>query len=386
LGKFLHCLSDLCDPDSNPKGHVPLCVAENKLVLDLLAERFVNGSANGFSDSSVYTYSNFLGMPVAREAAAYFFARRFLFPENKELSPEEALQHVQPKHVALAAGCAALINHLFFLLGTKGDCCLIPRPYYAAFENDMNIVAGIEPWGVSQAHPMLGPTVEEFQRAYDQARKKGFRPKFVLLTNPNNPLGVVYSPNVIKNAVAWARERDMHTIVDEIYALSTQKQGDFQSVIKVLDNDLRDDVHMLWALSKDFGASGLRCGLVYSQNEILLEGMSTMAIFTCVAGPIQYLMAELLTDDTYVDKFLDDSRLRLRHSYELCTRKLEEMVLPYCPAQAGLFIYVDFSSLLPKKTFQYEAELVELMFQYARVVLTPGESQRDESPGMFRIC
>jgi 1-aminocyclopropane-1-carboxylate synthase len=111
-----------------------------------------------------------------------------------------------------------------------------------------------------------------------------------------------------------------------------------------------------------------------------------MAIFTCVAGPIQYLMAELLTDDTFVDKFFDDSRLRLQHSYELCTRKLEEMVVPYCPAQAGLFIYVDFSSLLPKKTFEYEAELVELLFKYARVVLTPGESQRDESPGMFRIC
>lgn len=51
--------------------------------------------------------------------------------------------------------------------------------------------------------------------------QKGFRVKFVLLTNPNNPLGVIYHPDVIRGTIRWARKRSMHTIVDEIYALST---------------------------------------------------------------------------------------------------------------------------------------------------------------------
>jgi hypothetical protein len=53
--------------------------------------------------------------------------------------------------------------------------------------------------------------------------QKGFRVKFVLLTNPNNPLGVIYHPDVIHGTIRWARKRSMHTIVDEIYALSTHK-------------------------------------------------------------------------------------------------------------------------------------------------------------------
>lgn len=53
--------------------------------------------------------------------------------------------------------------------------------------------------------------------------QKGFRVKFVLLTNPNNPLGVIYHPDVIQGTIRWARKRSMHTIVDEIYALSTHK-------------------------------------------------------------------------------------------------------------------------------------------------------------------
>lgn len=142
---------------------------------------------------------------------------------------------------------------------------------------------------------------------------------------------------------------------------------------------------MVWAVSKDFGSSGLRYGVLYSQNELMMQALASASTFSCVSGPIQYLVSELLTDDRFVDNFLDESRDRLVYSYTICTRKLEEMVLPFIPAEAGMFVYVDFSSLLPENTFEWEEKLSELMFQ-VRVVLTPGESQRDTTPGMFRIC
>jgi 1-aminocyclopropane-1-carboxylate synthase len=98
------------------------------------------------------------------------------------------------------------------------------------------------------------------------------------------------------------------------------------------------------------------------------------------------VVAELLTDDEFVDSYLDISRDRLRECYHICICKLEEMVLPFIPAEAGMFVYVDFSSLLPQKTMEWEGKLSQLIMDHARMVLTPGESQRDRSPGMFRIC
>lgn len=145
-------------------------------------------------------------------------------------------------------------------------------------------------------------------------------------------------------------------------------------------------MHFLWAVSKDFGAGGLRVGTIYSQNEVFMKALSMINVFTCVSGPIQYLVSQLLTDDVFVNSFMEESRARLRYSYQICCRKLKEMVLPYVQAEAGIFVYVDFSSLLPEKTFAWEARLSHLMFEYARVVLTPGQSQRDPRPGMFRIC
>jgi 1-aminocyclopropane-1-carboxylate synthase len=88
----------------------------------------------------------------------------------------------------------------------------------------------------------------------------------------------------------------------------------------------------------------------------------------------------------FLDRFLDESRHRTVISYHICISKLQEMVVPFVPATAGMFVYVDFSALLPEKTFEGEKKLCDLMFEYARIVLTPGESQRDPRPGMFRIC
>mmetsp|Transcript_37031 Transcript_37031/g.45272 ORF Transcript_37031/g.45272 Transcript_37031/m.45272 type:complete len:159 (+) Transcript_37031:306-782(+) len=100
---------------------------------------------------------------------------------------------------------------------------------------------------------------------------------------------------------------------------------------------------------------------------------------------MQMILASLLTDDTFVDSFLDQARLQLRRSYEICTRKLQDMVIPFVPAKAGLFIYVDFSSLLPTPDFEGERRFATLVQDVARVVMAPGESMRDGKAGMFRI-
>ena len=212
----------------------------------------------------------------------------------------------------------------------------------------------------------------------------------MLLTNPNDPLGVIYKPHVMKGAVEWAEKRKMHIIVDEIFALSVHKcpnhQEPFQSIIKLLDNRLGDYVHFLWSLSKDFGATGFRFGIIYTQNIQLLQTLANLNIFAGVPNPMQMIISEVLVDDQFVDSFLETSQYHLSSSYNICTEKLDEMVIPFVRAEAGLFVYVDFSSLLPEQTFEGEAKFASLIESVARVVMTPGQSQHDCKPGMFRLC
>jgi 1-aminocyclopropane-1-carboxylate synthase len=233
----------------------------------MLIDRFMRmtNSSNAFSDPRTYCYNSFLGMPLARDAAAYFLARRFLF--DRPITADVALRNVQPKHVALATGAAALLNHLFVLLGDSSSnpklqsqkhqqqslqqACLIPLPYYAAFDNHMQLVGDIVPFGIQQINPVLGPSDADLEQAYRAAiavrvvvsvasslvkkifsthtfcqqiaTQKGLTPRFLLLTNPNNPLGVIYSSDTMLRVVTWARQHNLHTIVDELYALSVHK-------------------------------------------------------------------------------------------------------------------------------------------------------------------
>ena len=139
-------------------------------------------------------------------------------------------------------------------------------------------------------------------------------------------------------------------------------------------------------MSKDFGASGFRIGTLYSQNQSLLSSIANLNVFSGVSHPMQMIVQEILCDDHFIYQFLENSRQRIRYSYELCAARLDEMVIPYVPAKAGIFIYADFSSLLPEPTAEGEARFSSLLLDAARIIMTPGQAQHDCKPGMFRLC
>ena len=399
---FFECLMDPCCADDHPQGHVALCIAEHTLVQEFLAHRLIQNPStllNAFCDSSAYSYNGFIGLPEAREAVAYFLNKRFLghgqsngfdfemdaTHHHRNMNKPEKLE-VNPQHVAIGSGAASLLNSLFTSLCDDGDLILIPAPYYATFDSAARLLAHCMPYAVQCRNPVIGPTPEDLQAAYDRAKRQypSRRVRAVLITHPNNPLGIFYRPTVLRRIVDWARSYNLHTIVDEIYALSQHSAtNEFQSIVKVMQNQLGNDVHMLWGLSKDLGAAGFRFGVLYTQNLLLMDSLANFGIFTGVAHPLQRLVAELLRDDEFIDEFLNHSRQVLVRSYRLCTRKLDEMVIPYIAAECGMFVYADFSAVLPHNSETMFAMLVE---RYARVVLTPGQSQHDRKSGMFRIC
>jgi len=73
---------------------------------------------------------------------------------------------------------------------------------------------------VHSTDPTVGPSRDDLENAAKKAEAEGLRVRILLITNPNNPLGTVYPQDVMKSAIEWARSRNMHTIVDELYALS----------------------------------------------------------------------------------------------------------------------------------------------------------------------
>jgi aspartate/methionine/tyrosine aminotransferase len=119
----------------------------------------------------------------------------------------------------------------------------------------------------------------------------------------------------------------------------------------------------------------------------LISAIQGLSLFSCVPFPMQLITMDLLMDTPFLVEFLELSRQNIVFSKVICTEKLQQLSLPYIEAEAGIFLYVNFSSLLPPNcNFDHEAKFSWLMENTARVVMTPGQSQRDRRPGWFRIC
>ena len=124
FSSFFRGLEYPCTPQSLD-GYVLLCVAENKLAIDILSNRLQNQSTliSAFEDPVVFCYNSFLGLPVARQSIAYFLAKRFLHTQSATttssnqlqksgtgVSLEKALQSINPAHIGIGSGAAGILN------------------------------------------------------------------------------------------------------------------------------------------------------------------------------------------------------------------------------------------------------------------------------------
>ena len=137
--------------------------------------------------------------------------------------------------------------------------------------------------------------------AYERAVEAGLRVRALVLINPHNPLGSVLTVRTMKSVLTFCAQRQLHIIFDEVYGLSvfrhgkeeeeegedeeeekekkegkeeareevtekTRKKRGFVSILSLDKNSLPDPqrTHFVWSLSKDFGLSGFRVGVVHS--------------------------------------------------------------------------------------------------------------------------
>jgi aspartate/methionine/tyrosine aminotransferase len=177
----------------------------------------------------------------------------------------------------------------------------------------------------------------------------------------------------------------MHLIVDEIYALSVFGDSDFVSVAS-LRPQLGDTVHIVWAFSKDFGASGLRCGVLISENTAVLTAVAGMAYWAAYSGHTQHLLSELIADDEVIDHHIAESRAKLGTAYAKVTGALDLNGIPYFGAGAAFFLICDLRAFLDSPTWQAEKTLWRRILEQAKVNLTPGEACRINEPGFYRLC
>lgn len=358
---------DLWDPVTNPDGYIPMAIAENKLMWDLLEPKFAD--CRDLLHSAV-GYDNFRGSEHFRERLAHFLGRTFLG------------ERVEPGQLAVVNGAGSALELLFYALCDPGDGVLVPTPSYMGFWMDIETRDEVV---IVPVHTRSEDRFELTPALLDEAIAAAGRPiKALLYTNPNNPIGRVDPPEKVDELLTWAEERGVHVVLDEIYALSIFDGSEFVSGAE-LRPEMSDWLHIVWAFSKDFAVSGLRSGVIYTHNETLHRAIDELAYWLGTSGDTQSLLSQVIADDAWVDGFLDESRRRLGTAYRGVTAVFDEHGIPYVPGGAGFFFLLDVRDHLPEHTWEAEHSLWKRILEDAKVNLTPGSACHNAEPGFLRV-
>ena len=389
LHAFFRAAAEPYDPEARPDGYVNLAVAQNFLTVDTVQARLRAAMATE-QPASTAGYDNMRGSDRLRAALASHM-RRVLAPD----APADA---VHPDQLCVSAGCGAIIDNLFLAITSPGDGVLIPAPYYPAFDNDLRVRNGTVAVPVHGDAADALPSPTTLDRAFAASAERGAPVRAVLLTNPSNPLGVVYPLDDVLTVARWALDRGLHVVVDEVYASSAFDAGEgegagarFVSALRfedALGDAAKTRLHVVYGLSKDFCASGYRVGVLRTHNEGIIRAMDNVAYFCTLPGPMQFAVAEMLEDEAWTDAYLAANAKNLREAHGTLAAALTDAGVPVVRATAGMFVWIHLSSWMREQTWEEERRLWNACFDdpECRLVMTPGKDCKSAVPGCFRMC
>ncbi|KAE8393453.1 pyridoxal phosphate-dependent transferase [Aspergillus alliaceus] len=335
-------LSKPYDPVRYPQGIINLGLAENWLIQTNLS----NFLKENFTIDPLFHLTYGQGpaaSPRLRKALADFF--------NANFSPR---QKVSEYEIIVASGVTSLIDSIAWATCDVNEGIIIPQPLYNGFPTDIHLrsQAKLIPasflWD-NQTYSLdkvFDPTAnrESLERAWNTSTTKI---RGVVIANPHNPLGRCYSKEALIEIARFCGQNNIHFISDEIYANSVFEVPNstappFTSVLSldldgIIDPNL---VHVLYGMSKDFGASGLRLGVLHSRNEQLIQAAYGVNLFSWPSYLAQDMWARLLEDTDKTQYFLNLNRKCLAESYKIVTSWLHLQGIEYYPdGNAGLFVW-----------------------------------------------
>ncbi|KAJ5210753.1 Pyridoxal phosphate-dependent transferase major region subdomain 2 [Penicillium cf. griseofulvum] len=384
-------MKDAWDASSNPNGYVNVGVAENTLMHPELL-KFINKKLE--LPAKYLTYNDGGGGSSRLKVAIAGFL-------NHNLKPVTPLQ---PSHIIATNGVSSAIEHVVWSFADQGEGILLGRPYYGTFIPDISLRSGgrVVPVSFGEHDPLGLDGVDKYEEALlEFHRTTGKKVKALMLAHPHNPLGRCYSREVLIKLMRLCQKYQVHFISDEIYALSVfentvDEQPEpvkFESALSIDLTDIIDPrlVHVLWGMSKDFGANGIRLGVIISQaNRDLHMALTGPTLYSYASGITDYLTTLMLEDFDFTTRYIQQNQKLLSESYAYTANYLKDNGIEYATGcNAAFFLWLNlgkrYRELHPEDECENVGERVMQRLLQKRVFLASGFLFGSEKDGWFRI-
>lgn len=211
--------------------------------------------------------------------------------------------NVDPSEIIVTTGGSEALTFTIGSIADPGDELLVPEPFYANYYGytTLNLV-NLVPITTSIEDNFKMPSIKQMERF--------LRPKTkaILICNPGNPTGYLYTREELEELVAFANEHDLFLIVDEVYREFVYNGHKHHSILSIEGSE--NCAILIDSVSKRYSMCGARVGCIVSKNKEVIH--TAMKFAQCRLSPPSY--AQLATE--YALELDDDYYKEIQVEYE----------------------------------------------------------------------
>lgn len=267
------------------------------------------------------------------------------------VNPNEELVVTCGSTEAMMAAMMSVIN--------PGDKVIVFSPFYENYGAD-TILSGADPIYV----PLIPPTFRFDADVLEDAFKQ--KPKAIIVCNPSNPCGKVFTREELTIIADLAKKYDTFVITDEVYEHILYKPNVHTYMASL--PGMKERTITCNSLSKTYSITGWRLG--YTQaNPQITERIKKVHDFLTV-GAAAPLQEAAVTGLKFGDEYYRDLQEKYTHKRDLFLRGLDSIGLSHTVPEGAYYILIDISE------FGYESDLefAEVLAQKVGVGSVPGSS------------
>lgn len=317
-----------------------------------------------------------------QNAAGYTDSKGLFAPRKAimQYTQEKKISGVTIDDIYLGNGASELIVMSMQALLDAGDEVLVPAPDYPLWTAAVSLSGGKPVHYICDEQADWNPDIDDI--------KKKITPntKAIVVINPNNPTGALYSDEVLKQIVEVARQHQLVVFADEIYDKVLYDGATHTSMASLADDVLFITMN---GLSKNYRSCGYRVGWMIVSGEKrhakdYIEGLNMLSSMRlCSNVPGQYAIQTALGGYQSINDLVGPNG-RLTKQRDLAHKLMTDIPGVTCvKPKAALYM---FPKLDPKmypiaddKQFAYE------LLEQEKVLIVQGSGFNWPSPDHFRV-
>lgn len=208
------------------------------------------------AEIDVLAYSRTEGSEVYREKIAAYYAKHEI--------------NVTADQIIVTTGGSEALSFTLGAILDDGDELIIPEPFYANY-NGFAQANGVKviPIPSSISTNFALPPISEFEKVITD------KTKAILICNPGNPTGYLYTHEEIIQLTALAKKHDLFLVADEVYREFAYDNKEHFSILR--EPNMEEHAIIVDSVSKRYSMCGARIGCVVSRNSQVMEAILKFA-------------------------------------------------------------------------------------------------------------